>query len=138
MKLTVLFDADCGLCGRARSWLEKQEAYVPLEFVAAGSEPALERFRGLDPVETRRFLHVVADDGRVWKGAKAWAMCLWALRRWRGVAMALNSRARLDLAQRVVMRISDRRHAISRFFGWKAPGETAGSDPCDSGTCHAP
>ncbi|MBK7643357.1 MAG: DUF393 domain-containing protein [Planctomycetes bacterium] len=39
-RLTVLYDAQCGLCRRARRWLEAQPAYVPLEFVAAGSPAA--------------------------------------------------------------------------------------------------
>ena len=139
MKLTVLFDPDCGLCWRARRWLSNQRAYVKLEFVGAGSELARRDYPELDPEETRRYLHVVADDGRVWKGAKAWAMCLWALRRWRGVAMALRSRSRLDIAQRIVMQVSERRYSISRFFGWTSPAATkVAEEACEGGSCELP
>lgn len=63
--LTVLFDARCGLCTRARHWLERQSALVPLEFVPAASPEARMRFPGLDPAATLDDLTVVGDDGEV-------------------------------------------------------------------------
>ena len=78
--LTVLYDVRCALCCRARAWLADQPKYVPMAFVAAGSNEAKRRFPGLDHDSTLEELTVVGWGGEVYRGAKAWVMCLWALR----------------------------------------------------------
>lgn len=123
------------MCWRARNWLARQSAYVKLEFVGAGTELARERFPRLDHQDSLRLLHVVADDGRVWRGAKAWGMCLWALRRWRGFAMGLSSPGRLELAQHLVVTLSNNRHSISGWLGWKSPPPPSSTPDCESGAC---
>lgn len=115
-KLTVLFDETCGLCRRARAWLEDQDSYLPLEFVAAGSPRARERYPGLTREELMAELCVVADDGRVWKGASAWVLCLWALRRYRGLAMHIARPGRLELARRFVAAVSRNRYRLSEIL----------------------
>ena len=42
--LIVLYDERCALCRRCRSWLEVQSTLVTLEFLAAGSTEARERY----------------------------------------------------------------------------------------------
>jgi predicted DCC family thiol-disulfide oxidoreductase YuxK len=120
-RLTVLFDANCGVCRRARAWLEQQPAYVRLEFVPAGSPRARERFPALDADATLSELHVVADDGRVWSGARAWVLCLWALRETRELSLSLSGPRRMALAQRLVARLSERRYTLSEVLRWEAP-----------------
>lgn len=88
--LTVLFDAHCGVCREARAWLERQPAFLPLEFVPAGSAAARERFPGLNHADTLRRLTVVSDRGAVYRGTGAWLMVLWALRGWRDRAITLS------------------------------------------------
>jgi predicted DCC family thiol-disulfide oxidoreductase YuxK len=88
-QLTVLYDPHCGLCREARAWLEKQEKFVPLEFVGAGTALVLRRFPGLDLQDTLRRLHVVSDSGAVYRGVRAWLMILWALRDWRDRSITL-------------------------------------------------
>lgn len=82
-RLTVLYDAHCGVCREARTWLEGQPKFVPLEFVAAGSEEARRRFPGLNVADTLRRLTVVGDERAVYRGTRAWLLVLWALRDWR-------------------------------------------------------
>lgn len=120
-RLTVLYDAQCGLCRRVRFWLESRPAYVALEFLAAGSPDARERFPALDVAATLRELHVVADDGRVWSGARAWVLCLWALRETRALSLSLSGPRRMALAQRMVARLSERRYTLSEVLRWEAP-----------------
>lgn len=88
--LTVLYDAHCGVCREARAWLERQPAFVPLVFVAAGSPSAREGFPGLNHADTLRRLTVVSDRGAVYRGTRAWLMVLWALREWRERAITLG------------------------------------------------
>ena len=114
--LTVLYDAQCELCRRARLWLEGQAKYVPLRFVPAGQAEAARLFPELDHEATRKELFVVGDDGAVYRGEKAWIICLWALREYRSTALWLSSRGTLWAAQSLVKAVSKNRH---RFFRWR-------------------
>lgn len=125
-RLTVLYDAQCGLCQRARAWLESQPAYVPLDFLPAGSPAARERYPRLQVSATLVALHVVADDGRVWSGARAWVMCLWALRETRALSLRLSGPLSIALAQSIVARLSERRYTLSEILRWETPKAPTG------------
>lgn len=120
-QLAVLYDASCGVCRRARAWLESQPAYVALEFLPAGSERARQRFPTLDVDATLRELHVVAEDGRLWSGSRAWVLCLWALRSTRAFSLRLSGPAASAVARRLVARLSERRYTLSEALRWEAP-----------------
>jgi predicted DCC family thiol-disulfide oxidoreductase YuxK len=113
-RLTVLYDAQCSLCGRAREWLERQPTYLALEFVAAGSAEAQARWPQLNPARTLRELTVVADTGEIYVDDAAWLMCLWALREHRSHADRLAAPALRPLARRFVHWVSDNRPTTSR------------------------
>jgi predicted DCC family thiol-disulfide oxidoreductase YuxK len=100
-RLTVLYDAGCGLCRTARSWLAARPQLVPLEFIAAGGEEARRRYPALDADETLAEITVVADDGGVYTGDAAWLVCLWALDGYRGLAARLAQPHLRPLARRV-------------------------------------
>lgn len=114
--LTVLYDADCALCRRARSWLESQTALVPLRFAAAASRSARQMFPGLDPASTLRQLTVIGDGGEVYRGAKAWLVCLWALRDYRHLSHDLSTPMALPIARRLIAWTSDHRHQVGRLL----------------------
>ena len=80
-RFTVLYDEGCELCQRCRAFLEVEPAYVELTLLAAGSDEARLRFGTLPWLGQE--LVVVAEDGRVWAGAAAFLVCLWALRDYR-------------------------------------------------------
>jgi predicted DCC family thiol-disulfide oxidoreductase YuxK len=111
-QVTVLYDARCVLCRTARAWLERQVQVVPLEFVAAGSEQARQRFPFLDPHLTLEDLTVVGDGGEVWVGAKAWVVCLWALEGRQAVAARLSSPALMPRARALVAFVSRYRSVL--------------------------
>ncbi|MDQ6936688.1 MAG: DUF393 domain-containing protein, partial [Actinomycetota bacterium] len=71
---TVLYDADCALCRRAKNWLESQVQLLPLEFVAAASAEARRRYPTLDHQATLRDLTVVGEAGEVWRAERAWVV----------------------------------------------------------------
>ena len=119
-RVTVLYDARCNLCRTARAWLERQRQVVPLEFLAAGSPEAAQRYPFLDPQLTLEDLTVVGDGGEVWVGAKAWVVCLWALEGKRGLARRLSSPALMPRARAVVSFVSRHRRALGTY-----------GEPCD-------
>lgn len=112
--LTVLYDASCGLCRGARGWLEEQDSFVPLRFVAAGQEEARRLFPQLDSESTLRELTVVGSDGAVYRGEKAWIVCLWALRDYRSMALHLASPGARWAAKHFVETVSRNRHRVFR------------------------
>ena len=116
--LTVLYDATCELCRRARAWLEQEPTYVPLHFVAAGSPLAARRFPALSTADTLRDITVVDDVGRVYRGAKAWVLCLWATRRYREWALTLVRPETWPLAKRLVAWVSRHRSRLAGVGGW--------------------
>jgi predicted DCC family thiol-disulfide oxidoreductase YuxK len=128
--LTVLYDARCDLCRRARAWLEQQPAYVQLEFLAAGSEAARRRYPSLDHAATLQDLTVVSDAGDVYAGAHGWLICLWALHAYRAWALTLSSPALMPQAQRFITWVSQNR--------WRLGGraaQTCGPDGAAGESC---
>ncbi|HEY0555008.1 MAG TPA: DUF393 domain-containing protein [Thermoanaerobaculia bacterium] len=116
--LTVLYDGRCALCRRARTWLAKQPKYVSMAFVEAGSEEALRRFPSLEVGATLEELTVVGSRGEVYRGSKAWLMCLWALKRYRSAALRLSAPGMQPVARRLVAWVSRNRFRIGEAAGW--------------------
>jgi len=124
-KLTVCYDEQCALCRRCRAWLEGQPLLVPLDFVAAGSPEACERYRDVPWLGADL---VVIDDerGDVWAGPAAFLMCLWATADYRGWSYRLSGRALAPLAERFFHTVSANRRRIGRVVG---------SRDCPDGRC---
>ena len=110
--LTILYDADCGLCTRAKEWLRTQAPLVALDFLATGSSEARRRFPQLPAGE----LAVVANTGDVWFGNHAWVVCLWALKDYRDFAFRLTSRLLLLMAREAFTFVSKNRLALSTML----------------------
>lgn len=135
-RLTVLYDAGCGLCRTARSWLASRAQLVPLEFVAAGSDEARHRYPSLDPAQTLADITVVADDGGVYTGDSAWLICLWALDGYRGLAARLSAPDVRPTARRVVAAAAALRRASRDGHDQRPePGFAQGYGSDCGGTC---
>lgn len=126
-ELTVLYDASCGLCVRCRDWMGGQRSFVPMRFVACGSEEARVRY-GTVPWLGEELV-VVSDEGDVWAGPAALLVCLWALEDWREWSYTLTGSVLTPLVERFFQAVSSRRRSIGAFL-WP--------DPCEGGTCKVP
>ncbi len=124
-RLFIIYDARCGLCRRARGWIEAQEAILDLVFVAAGSGPARRLFPTLAWSERPEELVVVGDDGGVYRGGHAWIMCLYALEDYRDWSERLASPALVPLARQGFALLSKQRGRISRWLGLASEREIA-------------
>jgi predicted DCC family thiol-disulfide oxidoreductase YuxK len=114
--LTVLFDATCGFCHRCSRWLAEQKQYVRLEVVPAGSSEARRRFPGLEWRDATDELVVVGDTGAVYRGDRAFLICLWALVEYRDWSLRLASPSLRPLARRAFALISTHRQDLSRLL----------------------
>lgn len=127
-RITVIFDEQCELCRRCHEWLEQQPTYLPVGFLAAGSEEARRVYGGLPWLGAD--LVVVAESGDVWVGSDAFLVCLWATRAYRPWSYRLHGRALAPLANRFFHTVSSNRRSIGRFVG---------SRDCPDGRCrHRP
>ncbi len=113
-RLTVLYDATCGLCVRSRSWLQTQPKWIELEFLPARSPEARRRYPELVGEAMPKEPIVVSDEGGIYRGAEAWIMCLYALVDYREWSLRLARPALLPLARRVFEWVSENRRDISR------------------------
>lgn len=120
-ELTVLYDPTCGFCVRCRQWLEKQPKRIAMRFVPAGSSRQAKLYPGLatktDEQGRPDELVVIDDAGRVYRNDKAWVMCFYALRDYRGLAMRLARPGMAGLARRAYGLINGNRRALSTFLG---------------------
>ncbi|GAA4805961.1 thiol-disulfide oxidoreductase DCC family protein [Streptomyces ziwulingensis] len=145
-RLTVLYDAECGLCAHVRDWLLRQRQLVPLDLVPAGSDEARRRHPDLDHGATLDEVTAVGDAGQVYRGAAAWIVVLWALREHRPLAHRLATPAGAALARGAVLAAAkwrqDRRwggdgHRLRDGWvyepgpGWRYTGRPG----CADGTC---
>ena len=126
--LTVVYDASCAFCRRCRAWLAVQPTWCPLSFVAADDPAAAAALRGL-PVGQE--LVVISDTGEVWVGARAFTMCLWATRAYRGWSYRLTGPVLEPLARRFFAAVSSNRGTISALLAGQG-------DDCTDDTCGAP
>ncbi|MFJ9158432.1 thiol-disulfide oxidoreductase DCC family protein [Streptomyces griseoviridis] len=120
--LTVLYDADCGLCAFLRDWLVRQPQLVPLELLPAVSAEARRRYPGLDHRATLDEVTVVADSGQVYRSTAAWIVVLWALRAQRPLAHRLATPAGAPFARGAVLAAA--RWRESRRRGPRSDGRT--------------
>lgn len=124
-RLYVLFDQQCELCLCCRNWLTKQPVFVPLHFIAFQSLEAQQRFPGLNALKPEEQLLVISNDGAVYRGAHAWIMCLWALRKYREHARRLSHPILLPFARLVCELLSRNRFFLSRALFRQEPQRTA-------------
>ena len=124
-RLNVLYDADCGFCGRARTWLSGQPQLVELEFLPRDAPEVPARFPGLEPGHDE--LVVVDDQGGVYRGPDAFLMCLFALENYRAWSLRLSSPELRPLARKGLELVSSQRHRINDWLGLKSDREVARS-----------
>lgn len=123
--LTVLYDGACEFCIRCRRWLERQPKFVELAFLQAGTPAVHALYPDLRDWDRVDELVVVDDAGGVYRGARAWVMCLYALVEYREWSAVLAGPALLPLAKRAVEIFSRNRRWVS---SWLTPSAELGED----------
>src|SRR5688500_1308279 len=114
-RITVLYDEACPLCVRCRSWMEREAAFVEVDFLGSSSPEARQRSGAVPWLGAE--LVVAADDGRVWAGPAAFLVCLWALEDWREWSYRLSGDSLSAMAERFFVSLSSRRKWLA---GWLA------------------
>jgi predicted DCC family thiol-disulfide oxidoreductase YuxK len=146
--LYVIYDGECGLCCRAVRKLMTEPSYLNLRFAPASAAGVERRFGAAMGDGSQ--LVVVADSGEVYRGTSAWIMVLYALRRYRPLAMRLASPAWRPFAARAIAAISRNRRGLSDLLGWSPDAQVLAetkvavranmdeSNACPGGACERP
>ena len=113
-RLTVFYDARCGLCCAVRSWLARQPQLMPLDCRPKGARGPS---KGATPHTDNDDLVVVADSGEVWSGDSAWLMVLWALADYRSWSYRLAGPMLLPTARALFATLSEYRGSLSCRLG---------------------
>lgn len=125
-RLTVVYDDECELCRRCSTWLRFQPTYVPLELLPVSAARQEPRLAGIPWLGAE--LVVLDGRGRIWVGAAAFIVCLWATRDWRAWSYRLSGPSFAPLAERFFHAISSHRGRIGAFLG-------PTTDDCGVGRC---
>lgn len=124
-RLYVLYDDRCGLCSWARRWLAREPAFLEMTFIPAGSDWANRLFPALASSGEPEELVVISDEGGVYRGGRAWIMCLYALQEYREWSVQLSRPALVPLARQAFALVSKNRRQISRWFDLASEAEMA-------------
>jgi predicted DCC family thiol-disulfide oxidoreductase YuxK len=117
--LFVLYDGACAFCVRCRDWLESEPQHVRLAMVDCRGREA-RRFARVPALG--RELAVVDEEGRYWIGPAAFLMCLWALERWRWLALVALWPGARAIATLVLGWLSRNRGAVGELLGLGCDG----------------
>ena len=145
-RLTAFYDARCAMCIACRRWIEKEPKYLAVDFVSYQSKRAREICPDLDRFDPAGEIVVMADDGGIYRGGKAWIMCLYALKGYREWALRLAQPSLLPVAKKLCHLISTNRLTLSKFLRNRGledlKRELAATPPpiptganCENGTC---
>lgn len=83
---TLIFDGECGICGRSVAWVEARDGNGEIECIPYQSPSVPQRFPQISLEEMQSAMQLVAPDGTRWEGARAVEELLTLLPRWRVVA----------------------------------------------------
>ena len=114
-KLYVLYDHGCGLCCSAARWLREEPQHIELELMPAMSMRARDLFPTLCSDAPGEVL-AISDAGEVYRGPTAWIMCLYALKRRRGLAFRLAQPRWRPLVSTAIKMLSENRAGLSRLM----------------------
>ena len=115
-QLTVLYDGECELCKRCRTFFTNKPAYISLKFIALQTPDLEQQFPGIHAFHPDKEIIVISDEGGVYQGGFAWIMCLYALKEYREWSFRLANPALLPFAKRIVSSVSHNRYFLSSLL----------------------
>jgi predicted DCC family thiol-disulfide oxidoreductase YuxK len=110
----VLWDGDCGLCGRMVAWCKERDRASSLEFAPFQDAPSPPMTPEL-AVACERSVHVVRADGRVLNAGRA---CLFILEQigWKSTSDLLSRAPLIWLVELAYLTVARNRKLFSRFL----------------------
>lgn len=124
-KLYILYQARCHHCAASRAWLEKQAAYIPVEFIPAQSVAAQTKFPGLAQYDQTQPLLVITKEGDVYESSAAYIMSFYVLEKYRELSLRFAKPRLLPVARQIFELISTNTEAAVKWINSKSDEEIA-------------
>ncbi len=115
--LTVVYDADCGVCQASVAWIRKRDRRGVFRFVGndAAALPA-----GVSLEETEHTMVVLEEGGRKFTRGQGVARILRELRGWSALGALLRAPGLKQLTDWGYDRFAENRHRVSAALGMRA------------------
>ncbi len=104
------------MCRHSKEWLEQQATTAELAFYPYQSDAAKLCFPELPDHDPEKVLVLRANGEQIYRGAEAWALCLWCCHHYRWLARVLMWPWFLPIAQRVCYWLAANRLVVSRYI----------------------
>lgn len=111
----VIWDGECGLCGRVICWVRRQDAagaFHAVPFQDCPTPPMTPELRA----DAARAVQVITADGQRLSAARAALFVLVELDRWAGLARLLRRRPFIAVAERGYRLVAEHRPFFGRFL----------------------
>ena len=112
-QLEIIYDDRCALCQRCAAKLTTEPAYIKLKPISRTHAANHHQYKHLMQNIGQDEMVAVGNDGSVYRGEKAYLMCLWATRRWRKLSIRLSRPALRGAVRSACHLIARSRHLIS-------------------------
>lgn len=123
--IEVYYDGRCGMCCTFHEWINKQPRAYGVHFVPYQSPRAEEWFTGVNALDPEREMIVRADNGKLYRSAQGWVLCLLSCANYQSIGRRLASPVLLPFAEKVCRALAARRHRLSKIFFRKKDREVA-------------
>lgn len=114
--IEVFYDGRCGMCCTFHEWINKQERAYEVRFYPYQSPDAERVFPGVNTLDPAREMIVRTNEGKVYRAAEGWVLCLFSCAGYREVARKLASPALLPVAKKACTLLAANRHGLSKIF----------------------
>jgi predicted DCC family thiol-disulfide oxidoreductase YuxK len=115
--LTVVYDADCGVCQASVAWIRRRDRRGVFRFVG---NDAAELPAGVSLEETEHTMVVLEEGGRKFTRGGGVARILRELRGWSALGALLRAPGLRQLADWGYDRFAKNRHRVSAALGMRA------------------
>lgn len=114
--IQVFYDGRCGMCCTFHEWINKQERAFAVRFIPYQAPEAEREFPGVGTLDPAREMIVRTNEGKVYRAAEGWVMCLYSCARYRDAARKLANPALLPVAKKACALLASNRHTLSKVF----------------------
>ena len=113
----LIYDGDCPLCRRSKTWIERQALPGMFEYLACQDAARQERFPGITIEACMAAIHLILPDGRVLVGAEALPEILRRLHGWRRLERLARFGPLKRLSRLVYAKVAENRYFLSCSLG---------------------
>jgi lipase maturation factor 1 len=115
--LTLIYDGECGFCGKWIDWLRKEDVLQRIELLSYQSEECRSRYPKIDAMSCIEGGKLITLKGDVYSGAEAVPIIFKEIPRWRWVAYLTRIPGVMFIARLVYRRIARNRISLSCALG---------------------